>query len=1254
MPTLHEGARQLPLRHLSIRVPWNDTDWTGVVCQRPADNIACLILPRISENRDDQQEALLAGQSWEELSPDQLPPCFTERGGFMAPYELTRMASHPYAAFSKAHRHFLPTPFRHPPYSAACLPFNWTLAEPAVDRAARLDLGFVPELEKKAHDLMNFETAWVQTKHNQLVMLDTFFSAIQPERSLCFFYAKRTPLAEDARRVIIGVGWVTHVGAPVEYRYSGPGELEGMLWERAVQHSIRPGFEEGFLFPYQEVLEYLEQHPEEDPHQLLAFVPDEHFWSFSYASEHVTNDGAIGSLLSCARALEQIQGIVPGPWEQAMSWVDERLNELWGMRGPCPGLGSALTAFGLEKGTLVAYELERILAQRQRAGNEDPWILVDTLFREPGSLHPELHVKIGDSLRKKWLALAGERRALLKLLSRFELTTDQATRYYVHEDQQRIKLGIAITDPQLLANPYLFYELDRVAPDPISLATIDRGLFPDPVVRNAHPLPDPMRVDDATDVRRVRAFVVRQLEQAAVEGDTLHPRTQVIQEIRGLDVQPACPVDGDLMSILEASFPPTVHVVDLTADEQVAYQLERLHRVGRVIRRSLQRRMKGKRHEGDIPWHERLAEVFGEVPADDQEEQDARIEKTAALQELFASRLSVLIGPAGTGKTTLLRVLCHEPQVEQGGILLLAPTGKARVRMEKQIEIRGAQTIAQFLLPLGRYDPDTGAYRLSDRERLDVGRTVIIDEASMLTEEQLAAVLDALKKIDRLILVGDPRQLPPIGAGRPFLDIVRYLTPSNTGSLFPRVGPGYAELTVRRRQMQEGAEERDDLLLAEWFSGRPLDAGADEIWTRIEAGQASRYLSFVRWDTSDELQTKLLDLLVAELQLTGLDDSTGFEQSLGGVLYKGNVYFQVGRNGEAGACAKVEDWQILSPVRAKPYGVEALNRLIQTTFRSKAKDFAARPYRKIPKPMGREGILYGDKVINTQNMWRADVWPKDGALRYVANGEIGIVVGQFKGRNAKYKRLPWKLEVEFSSQPAFKYGYSGKSFAEESAPVLELAYCLTIHKTQGSEFRRTFVVLPNPCRLLSRELLYTALTRQQDGVVVLHQGDCHDLKRYSEDYYSEAASRLTNLFGPPRPVELQDRFLEGGLIHKTRRGDSVRSKSEVIIADLLYSKNIEYHYELRLVGQDGTVRYPDFTIEDDETGQIIYWEHLGMMRNPTYRRRWQSKLAWYRTQGILPWEEGGGRHGILLITRDDERGGIDVKAIERLIEEILG
>jgi hypothetical protein len=71
-------------------------------------------------------------------------------------------------------------------------------------------------------------------------------------------------------------------------------------------------------------------------------------------------------------------------------------------------------------------------------------------------------------------------------------------------------------------------------------------------------------------------------------------------------------------------------------------------------------------------------------------------------------------------------------------------------------------------------------------------------------------------------------------------------------------------------------------------------------------------------------------------------------------------------------------------------------------------------------------------------------------------------------------------------------------------------------------------------------------------------------------------------------------------------------------------------------------------------GQTIYWEHLGMMRVPSYRRRWEAKLAWYRKQGILPWEEGGGPNGVLLVTQDDERGGIDVPNIEQLIDEVFG
>ena len=142
--------------------------------------------------------------------------------------------------------------------------------------------------------------------------------------------------------------------------------------------------------------------------------------------------------------------------------------------------------------------------------------------------------------------------------------------------------------------------------------------------------------------------------------------------------------------------------------------------------------------------------------------------------------MSVLVGPAGTGKTTLLRVLCELPEVSAGGIILLAPTGKARVRLEQQTQAGSAMTVAQFLLPLGRFDPETGAYLvLGPKNRSSQHKTVIVDEASMLTEEQLAAILDALQGIEQLILVGDVRQLPPIGSGRPFVDIVHRLKPAD-------------------------------------------------------------------------------------------------------------------------------------------------------------------------------------------------------------------------------------------------------------------------------------------------------------------------------------------------------------------------------------------------------------------------------------------------------------------------------------------
>lgn len=1251
MRQLIDGARQLPLRHLSIRVPWNDSNWSGVVCARPGENNSCLVLPRISETRNDQFESQRAAKSWDQLSQDELPVCVGEHGGFMAPFEIVRQIKHPYSEGSSlSHKHFLPTPLRYPPYSAACIPFRWMLKSSAELIIKTLNLGYQPDLETQARSAIGFDTSWIQDKFNQLVLMDSFFGAVRPEQSLCFFYAKRTPFFDDNRRVIIGVGLVNAVGDYTEYLYDGPGPLQSILWERSVQHSIRQNFKNGFIFPYHALQDYLIAHPEESPEPFVAVASDEYIEAFSYGTEHVTNDAAIGVLLACSKALHNLQKVVPGDWEPKIAWIDARLNELWKMRGPCPGLGAALSAFGCENGTLVALEMERIAAENSPNQIVDPWVYVEQWFGDSNGLQTDPNLRAGDMIRKKWKLLPGERKNLLKLLSRFALSASQATRYYVHEEASREKAHISVNDEDILKNPYLLYELDRTSPDPISLSIIDRGVFPENMIRDQFPLPEPSRVIENVDERRIRAFVVRQLEEAAARGDSLYPRDRIIQEIRALDVQPPCPADGDLIAIAESTFEPTVHLVQM-ADGQRAYQLERLSEIRNLIRSSIQKRISGKRHSSEISWREFLDAALPKLDdPDDEQEIRAREEKTEALRELFESRLSVLIGPAGTGKTTLLEVLCNQPTVKANGILMLAPTGKARVRMEEQTRIRGAQTIAQFLLPIDRYDPETGAYRLSKQEKVEAGKTVIIDEASMLTEEQLAAVLDALKGVERLILVGDPRQLPPIGAGRPFLDVVNFLAPNNVETIFPRVARGYAELTVRRRQI---GNARKDLLLAEWFSGRPMDTGADIIWEDVQKKESDGTVRLVQWDQPNELQTKLLEVLVEELGLDSKDDWAKFEQSLGGVLFNGSVYFNGKYNDRPGSSSKIEDWQILSPVRSSVYGVDAINHLIQTTFRQRTKTFATQKYRKIPKPMGREGILYGDKVMQVINQRRFGVYPKINAQQYVANGEIGIVVGQFKGPKAAYKGLPWELEVEFSTQPGFSYKYGDRDFGDEAEAPIELAYSLTIHKTQGSEFKKTFIVLPNPCRLLSRELLYTALTRQKERLIILHQGDFHNLIRFSGDYYSEAARRLTNIFTDPNPVQLNDRFLEDRLINKTRKGESVRSKSEVIIANLLYEKKIDYTYEQRLFGKDGSSKIPDFTIEDSESGVTYYWEHLGMLNDPAYRERWQRKLLWYQSQGILPHEQGGGPNGYLITSEDSERGGIDSAKIEQIIDQVL-
>jgi ATP-dependent exoDNAse (exonuclease V) alpha subunit len=1061
---------------------------------------------------------------------------------------------------------------------------------------------------------------------------------------------------EDAGggRILIGVGRVLHVGAAQEYDYNTKdltGKLRSMLWERMVRHSIRPDFKDGFLLPYHAAIDKAAGDPDFDPAQIAAFSPADRLLEFSYASELVSHDGAIASLLACAESLRKAKGVLPGPWDKCLQWIDARLGELWNARGPSPGLGSALCAFGLEFGTFVA----RALAEKA-GDNADPWPLVDKMFADPKKYLPApLTDSIGKTLCRKWSRLPDERRALLKLVSRFEITRAQATVLYVQEE--RAQAGIDTSDGAILANPYLLYELTRLTADPVSIWTVDRGVFPDEVIRKKHPLPAPTALDAGTDARRVRALTVKILEDAASVGNTLLPQDQVVLGIRALTLQPPCDVDADLMNVAKDDFEGSVGELAM-ANGAPALQLGRLTEVGVTIRVAIEKRIKGKRMTVAADWRELLDAHLAAQSTDepDELEDSARAEKTVALAELAEARLSVLIGPAGTGKTTLLSVLCSHPKIEAGGILLLAPTGRARVRMEqatKSLQLKG-YTIAQFLRP-HRYDSATSRYRLSDKPTEAGAHTVIIDEASMLTEEMFAALIEALKGVHRLILIGDPRQLPPIGAGRPFVDIVKYLAPEGVTERFPRVGPGYAELTIRRRQ---SGEDREDLQFAEWFSGSPIAPGEDDVFDKVVRTGQSKHVRFVQWETADDVRSRLIDVLVDELKLKGSDDIAGFDATLGGEAWNDMRFFNPRRGEKAGAAETAEGWQILSPVRSAAYGVPDLNRLIHKQFRQVMIDAARKEgwQRKYPKPMGAEEIVYGDKVINLVNTDPADWWNKHRKVypakedAYIANGEIGMTVGFFRRKGLPDMR--WKLEVEFASQPGHKYDFTSRDFGDEGNAVLELAYALTVHKSQGSEFGTVILVLPNPCRLLSRELLYTALTRQKDRIVILHQGPRTELRKYSSDDRSVTARRLTNLFIVPSPVVINGRFFEEYLIHRTARGEMVRSKSEVIIADHLANKGVAYGYEQPLT-VEGITKYPDFTVEDMESGLTHYWEHCGMLHVPSYGRRWKEKLAWYRSHKILPQEEGGGENGTLIITRDEANGSIDSAKITQLIAEVF-
>lgn len=122
-------------------------------------------------------------------------------------------------------------------------------------------------------------------------------------------------------------------------------------------------------------------------------------------------------------------------------------------------------------------------------------------------------------------------------------------------------------------------------------------------------------------------------------------------------------------------------------------------------------------------------------------------------------------------------------------------------------------------------------------------------------------------------------------------------------------------------------------------------------------------------------------------------------------------------------------------------------------------------------------------------------------------------------------------------------------------------------------------------------------------------------------------------FNPvPDALRTPGDWYEEGRIHATLTEFMVRSKSEVIIANMLHERNIPFKYEVPLHAPDGTFYLPDFTVT--WRGEEFYWEHLGLLEQPEYRRRWEKKRQWYDkffAGQLLTTEEGG------TLSRDAEK-----------------
>jgi len=1170
--------------HLSVRLAWHDRAWDGHVCDAPHLNAHCIAHQHIRDSRDDKRERAAASTPLAQLE-GWLPPCSRDPAAYAE------------RGFTIVHQD--PLEFRKlpavsediPPYSSCPAPYRWMREEFFQEVCETEDLSIRGPDDPRSN-------GWVFEPDRQRELLKRFWGKLEPQSSLVFYYCNHgNPLDENTPRIVVGVGRVAEVGPQLYFGTTSKYQDQYPVWSRRISQAYP---DQGVRIPYQEYLRG--GHPTDD---IICRVPRNALLSFSYGGEHVSDDVAVAVLERIIQCVERVaaDGRVAGDWERRLSWLNDALAEAWSGRGPFPGAGSVLQYLGFSKGTSFQ---RTILAPMAKRG-ENPWEYVLSILN--GKVEPDTaSYKVGLlKARERW-GLLKSRQALLSKLARFELSPNQVQR--IANPDLRAASGIDAKEDELVSNPYILAESDlgAVDSDPVALETVDHGLRPE---GNAALFADDDEIAH-DDKRRVRAVGVAVLQEAANSGDTVLTFDDFLDRIiRRFPDRRACRPDREIV-LAEMDFYQRLLWTSLDSDPELV-ALKHLQSLEQTIATMIKRRAKKVNPAVDPPidWLGALKRLFGEPKSD--REKVALDEKQAALATLFSRRLSVLTGGAGTGKTSVLKVFLQELVRAEGRhpTLLLAPTGKARVRLSTKTE-RNAMTIHQFLLKQGWFVPDIFVLKQESPQRPYQATTVIIDECSMIPTDLFGTLLRALDSgpLSRLILMGDPNQLPPIGPGRPFADIIEWVQKEHPDCIAP--------LDVCMRTDDETdvpAEGSIALALADGYRASVVSPGDDEVLAAVARGESAGDLEIVFWDNHDELLAKLKGRMSDLLGIRD-DDYQSFNRSLG-INTKDWV--------------RSEAWQILSPTRTQHFSTDDLNRLTQLEYKG---GLIATAKRKKPRPFGEQEIVWTDKVIQIFNR-SMKAWPKNTGMDYVANGEIGIV--------AKTSSKFDCLDVAFSTQPEITYRYY-RSQVDEN---LELAYALTVHKAQGSDFEVVFLIIPQKASTLSRELIYAGLTRFRRKLVLLIEKDIEPLRRLRSPDCSDTRLRNTHMFTLAlRPDEVKRPHLEA-LIHRTRKGIAVRSKSEVVVADVLDALGISYQYEQPLYSRADPkdFRLPDFTVSFE--GDVFYWEHLGMLNVPSYREAWERKQKWYEENGFAD---------RLITSQDGPDGSIDAAKIEqtarqRILEE---